>query len=133
MTGAQFEISLDGVPRTYRDRKDLALLAATRKGKQRIWGQGDTPTFQAAVCGLTLGETREALSHWTLSATFVSSSAGKVVLLRGHAAFCRPSPDAPVDDLGMPALDKDGEFTNQPSRAELAEGLQLGEANLLDH
>jgi hypothetical protein len=36
MTGAQFEISLDGVPRTYRDRKDLALLAATRKGKQSI-------------------------------------------------------------------------------------------------
>jgi hypothetical protein len=28
MTGAQFEISIDGVPRTYRDRKDLALLAA---------------------------------------------------------------------------------------------------------
>ena len=26
--GAQFEISIDGVPRTYRDRKDLALLAA---------------------------------------------------------------------------------------------------------
>ena len=28
MTGAQFEISIDGVPRTYRDRKDLALLTA---------------------------------------------------------------------------------------------------------
>ena len=28
MTGAQFEISIDGIPRTYRDRKDLALLAA---------------------------------------------------------------------------------------------------------
>ena len=28
MTGAQFEISIDGVPRTYRDRKDFALLAA---------------------------------------------------------------------------------------------------------
>jgi hypothetical protein len=28
MTGARFEISIDGVPRTYRDRKDLALLAA---------------------------------------------------------------------------------------------------------
>ena len=28
MTGAQFEVSIDGVPRTYRDRKDLALLAA---------------------------------------------------------------------------------------------------------
>ena len=28
MTGAQFEISVDGVPRTYRDQKDLALLAA---------------------------------------------------------------------------------------------------------
>ena len=28
MTGSQFEISIDGVPRTYRDQKDLALLAA---------------------------------------------------------------------------------------------------------
>jgi hypothetical protein len=28
MTGAQFGISIDGVPRTYRDQKDLALLAA---------------------------------------------------------------------------------------------------------
>ena len=28
MTGAQFQISIDGEPRTYRDRKDLALLAA---------------------------------------------------------------------------------------------------------
>jgi len=28
MTGAQFEISIDGVPRTYRDRKDLALQSA---------------------------------------------------------------------------------------------------------
>jgi hypothetical protein len=27
-TGAQFEISMDGVPRTYRDRKDHALEAA---------------------------------------------------------------------------------------------------------
>ena len=28
MTGEQFKISIDGVPRTYRDQKDLALLAA---------------------------------------------------------------------------------------------------------
>jgi hypothetical protein len=28
MTGVQFEISIDVIPRTYRDRKDLALLAA---------------------------------------------------------------------------------------------------------
>ena len=28
MTGVQFEISIDGVPRTYRDRKDLALQSA---------------------------------------------------------------------------------------------------------
>ena len=28
VTGAQFEISIDGVPRTYRDRKDLALQSA---------------------------------------------------------------------------------------------------------
>jgi hypothetical protein len=28
MTGAQFEIRIDGTPRTYRDRKDYALEAA---------------------------------------------------------------------------------------------------------
>jgi len=28
MTGAQFEISIDGIPRTYRDQKDFALQAA---------------------------------------------------------------------------------------------------------
>jgi hypothetical protein len=28
MTGAQFEIRIDGTPRSYRDRKDLAMEAA---------------------------------------------------------------------------------------------------------
>ena len=28
MTGAQFEIRIDGTPRTYRDRKDYAMEAA---------------------------------------------------------------------------------------------------------
>jgi hypothetical protein len=28
MTGAQFEIRIDGTPRTYRDRKDFAIEAA---------------------------------------------------------------------------------------------------------
>ena len=28
MTGAQFEIRIDGTPRTYRDRKDMAIDAA---------------------------------------------------------------------------------------------------------
>ena len=28
MTGAQFEISIDSIPRTYRDRKDFALQSA---------------------------------------------------------------------------------------------------------
>ena len=28
MTGAQFEIGIDGTPRTYRDRKDYAMEAA---------------------------------------------------------------------------------------------------------
>ena len=29
MTGAQFEIRIDGTPRTYRDRKDFAMEAAS--------------------------------------------------------------------------------------------------------
>ena len=28
MTGAQFEISIDGVPRTYRNQKEITLLTA---------------------------------------------------------------------------------------------------------
>jgi hypothetical protein len=35
MTGAQFEIRIDGTPRTYRDRKDYAMEAARlSKSKQ---------------------------------------------------------------------------------------------------
>ena len=35
MTGAQFEIRIDGTPRTYRDRKDYAIEAARlNKSKQ---------------------------------------------------------------------------------------------------
>jgi len=30
LTGAQFEIRIDGTPRTYRDRKDYAMEAAAR-------------------------------------------------------------------------------------------------------
>jgi hypothetical protein len=29
MTGAQFEIRIDGTPRSYRDRRDFAVVAAT--------------------------------------------------------------------------------------------------------
>ena len=34
MTGAQFEISIEGVPRTYRDRKDYASEAARNEGDE---------------------------------------------------------------------------------------------------
>ena len=33
--GAQYEISIDGVPRTYRDREDIALQAA-RLGEETV-------------------------------------------------------------------------------------------------
>ena len=35
MTGAQFEIRIDGTPRTYRDRKDYAMEAARFRIEQR--------------------------------------------------------------------------------------------------
>jgi len=36
MRGAQFEIRIDGTPRTYRDRKDFAMEAARRQyGRSR--------------------------------------------------------------------------------------------------
>jgi hypothetical protein len=56
MTGAQFEISVGGVPRTYRDQKDFALLAAqilkSKKFPQcgqaeRLEDRGREPTLPA--------------------------------------------------------------------------------------
>jgi hypothetical protein len=38
MTGAQFEIRIDGTPRTYRDRKDYAMEAA-RQRKLSVHGE----------------------------------------------------------------------------------------------
>jgi hypothetical protein len=35
MTGAQFEIRIDGTPRTYRDRKDYATMEAARLIKSK--------------------------------------------------------------------------------------------------
>jgi hypothetical protein len=41
MTGAQFEIRIDGTPRTYRDRKDYAMEAARLiKSKNPQHGRG---------------------------------------------------------------------------------------------
>ena len=45
MTAAQFEISIDGVPRTYRDQKDIALLAV--KVKDLKTGKEIVVTFKS--------------------------------------------------------------------------------------
>ena len=44
MTGAQFEIRIDGTPRSYRDRKDYAMEAARfSKAKTRTaWSKSKT-------------------------------------------------------------------------------------------
>jgi hypothetical protein len=49
MTGAQFEIRIDGTPRTYRDRKDYAMEAARLiKSKNRAaWSR--LKTCEAAM------------------------------------------------------------------------------------
>jgi hypothetical protein len=49
MTGAQFEISTDGVPRSYRDRKDRALEAA-------LFLKSRSPSSAVAVKHLQTGE-----------------------------------------------------------------------------
>ena len=41
MTGAQFEIRIDGTPRTYRDRKDFAMEAARFLKSKIRTGQGE--------------------------------------------------------------------------------------------
>ena len=74
MTGAQFEISIDGVPRTYRDRKDLALLAAqilksrnpnsAVKVKDLKTGKETVVTFKTAQHnGMALTMRRKALAN----------------------------------------------------------------------
>ena len=43
MTGAQFEIRIDGTPRTYRDRKDFAMEAARLSQASRTaWSRSKT-------------------------------------------------------------------------------------------
>ena len=58
MRGAQFEIRIDGTPRTYRDRKDYAMEAA-RLIKSK------NPHSMAAGAGWTLPVAAEvALATW---------------------------------------------------------------------
>ena len=45
MTGAQFEIRIDGAPRTYRDRKDFAI------GEKAQHGRGQRPAKRRRDCG----------------------------------------------------------------------------------
>jgi hypothetical protein len=40
MTGAQFEIRIDGTPRTYRDRKDMAIERPAERNGDRHRPQG---------------------------------------------------------------------------------------------
>jgi hypothetical protein len=49
MTGAQFEIRIDGTPRTYRDRKDYAMEAARVSAAQH--GRGQRPEKRRRDCG----------------------------------------------------------------------------------
>ena len=59
MTGAQFEISIDGVPRTYRDRKDLALLAAQilkSKSPNSVVKLKDLQTGEEIIVGFKSGQ-----------------------------------------------------------------------------
>ena len=53
MTGAQFEIRIDGTPRTYRDRKDYAMEAARSHQKQEAaqHGRGQRPEKRRCYCG----------------------------------------------------------------------------------
>ena len=54
MTGAQFEIRIDGTPRSYRDRKDYAMEAARlikSKNKSAQHGRGQRPAKRRRDCG----------------------------------------------------------------------------------
>ena len=55
----QFEISMDGVPRTYRDRKDLALLAAQilkSKNHNSVVKLKDLQTGEETIVAFKAGE-----------------------------------------------------------------------------
>jgi hypothetical protein len=59
MTGAQFEIRIDGTPRTYRDRKDYAMEAARlikRASSCTAWSRSKTcevGAFEPLLTGLS--------------------------------------------------------------------------------
>jgi hypothetical protein len=50
ITGACYEVAIDGTPRSYRDRKELAIKAATFLKTKH-------PNAQLTVCDLVTGET----------------------------------------------------------------------------
>jgi hypothetical protein len=62
MTGAQFEISIDGVPRTYRDQKEFALEAAQNlksRNPNCVVKVKDLKTGVAIVIVLTMRRVRD--------------------------------------------------------------------------
>jgi hypothetical protein len=61
MTGAQFEIRIDGTPRSYRDRKDYAMEAARLlKSKTAQHGRGQGLTEWRRYCGDDYARVSEA-------------------------------------------------------------------------
>ena len=59
MTGAQFEVSVDGVARTYRDQKDIALQSAQllkSRNSHSVVKVKDLKTGEEIVIGFKSGQ-----------------------------------------------------------------------------
>ena len=110
MTGAQFEISIDGVPRTYRDQKDLALLAAQilkSRNPNSVIKVKDLKTGKETVIRSRRRNNNGMLTLPNSSLDWLKFESFDLFLRRARQCRCRSTP-APRDviaplDLGLTA------------------------------
>src|SRR5215471_5198683 len=103
--GAQFEISIDGTPRTYRDRKAFAIEAAERLKRKH-------PNSDIVVRDLQSGEANGAGAHISLSASTCGLPMARALSRRSSGGTLSNPPWYPVQGypsrikLGVPKISR---------------------------
>src|SRR6516225_9262576 len=103
--GAQFEISIDGTPRTYRDRKAFAIEAAERLKRKH-------PNSDIVVRDLQSGEANGAGAHISLSASTCGLPMARALSRRSSGGTLSNPPLYPVQGypsrikLGVPKISR---------------------------